>query len=403
MKITDKIVTSVTQPQHTNVLWHNPETGELKMFGNKGWEVVGGNPGGDSDNDSDSSSQCSGTCGGYPINSMSISMLMPGPETPDTCIIFPNTYNILSTNVPAVALFKNSAHWLYKQVLSYYMPTNVEIPTEELSMAIERFNIELIIDSFIQLTYDFQKLAEYIDYFNYTDIEALGLNPQIYVKMNDPGTGNTIYILCVYDIVHSALVPYFYSEEDFLHKLNAPMKRCYNDEVVHLPLAGYHKFENIQFYEMMGFMTCGETYVKDVVQENGFISAYQCETFCLYIEILAFMMGDGTKIEVSPFRLSSLNAGGIFETDIKMIDIITGEIVDEMNLQGNIVSHIHPAKIIHSTNEHVIQGVFNELEIQDEVKWTNDNPPTFDGATRHVISILDGVGCYTVTPIEETT
>lgn len=42
MKITDKIVTSVTQPQQTNVLWHNPETGELKMFGNKGWAVVGG-------------------------------------------------------------------------------------------------------------------------------------------------------------------------------------------------------------------------------------------------------------------------------------------------------------------------------------------------------------------------
>lgn len=41
MKITEKIVTSVTQPQQTNVLWHNPETGELKMFGNKGWEVVG--------------------------------------------------------------------------------------------------------------------------------------------------------------------------------------------------------------------------------------------------------------------------------------------------------------------------------------------------------------------------
>lgn len=42
MKITDKIVTLVTQPQQTNVLWHNPETGELKMFGKKGWEVVGG-------------------------------------------------------------------------------------------------------------------------------------------------------------------------------------------------------------------------------------------------------------------------------------------------------------------------------------------------------------------------
>lgn len=42
MKITEKIVTSVTQPQQTNVLWHNPESGQLKMFGNKGWEIVGG-------------------------------------------------------------------------------------------------------------------------------------------------------------------------------------------------------------------------------------------------------------------------------------------------------------------------------------------------------------------------
>lgn len=42
MKITEKIVTSITQPQQTNVLWHNPETGELKMFGSKGWEVAGG-------------------------------------------------------------------------------------------------------------------------------------------------------------------------------------------------------------------------------------------------------------------------------------------------------------------------------------------------------------------------
>ena len=54
MKITEKIVTSVTQPQQTNVLWHNPETGELKMFGNKGWEVVGGVPG-------------EGGSGGYPV------------------------------------------------------------------------------------------------------------------------------------------------------------------------------------------------------------------------------------------------------------------------------------------------------------------------------------------------
>lgn len=42
MKTTDKIVTSVTAPQSTNVMWHNPETRKLKFFGQMGWEDVGG-------------------------------------------------------------------------------------------------------------------------------------------------------------------------------------------------------------------------------------------------------------------------------------------------------------------------------------------------------------------------
>ena len=42
MQIIDKIITSVTQPQQTNVMWHNPDTGEFKIFGSKGWEPAGG-------------------------------------------------------------------------------------------------------------------------------------------------------------------------------------------------------------------------------------------------------------------------------------------------------------------------------------------------------------------------
>lgn len=53
-KIIDKIITSVHEPNNTKVVWHNPETGELKIFGNNGWEVVGGSPG-------------SNTSGGYPV------------------------------------------------------------------------------------------------------------------------------------------------------------------------------------------------------------------------------------------------------------------------------------------------------------------------------------------------
>lgn len=41
-KVIDKIITSVHEPDNTKVVWHNPETGLLKIFGNNGWEVVGG-------------------------------------------------------------------------------------------------------------------------------------------------------------------------------------------------------------------------------------------------------------------------------------------------------------------------------------------------------------------------
>jgi hypothetical protein len=81
-----------------------------------------------------------------------------GKPYSDHCVIFPNTYNILSPDISAVALFKNSSHWVYKQLLQSFMPTNTEFLTEELSTFIEMCDFELIIDSFIQLTYDFQKL-----------------------------------------------------------------------------------------------------------------------------------------------------------------------------------------------------------------------------------------------------
>jgi hypothetical protein len=63
--------------------------------------------------------------------------------------------------------------------------------------------------------------------------------------MREPNSGNTIYVLCVYSITYGAVAPYLYAEEDFLHKLNTPIKRFSNNEIIPLPLTGYHKFENI--------------------------------------------------------------------------------------------------------------------------------------------------------------
>lgn len=41
MKIIDKIISQTGEPVMSNVMWHNPETGELKMFGSSGWKSVG--------------------------------------------------------------------------------------------------------------------------------------------------------------------------------------------------------------------------------------------------------------------------------------------------------------------------------------------------------------------------
>lgn len=90
MKITDKIVTQVGQPSMTNVVWHNPDTNELKIYNKNGWEVVGGSPGG---------SNVAPASNGYPIVNTSLNSYtkIDGVWEPD-CIIInakPNTsYNI---------------------------------------------------------------------------------------------------------------------------------------------------------------------------------------------------------------------------------------------------------------------------------------------------------------------
>ena len=118
MKITEKIVTSVTQPQQTNVLWHNPETGELKMFGNKGWGVVGGVP---SEGPGEGGSSNT-NFNGYPVVEISLKEftfdINPDPEYAYTDSYYsitdmkPGVYYKLSYN-EATGVGTNSEHsWL---------------------------------------------------------------------------------------------------------------------------------------------------------------------------------------------------------------------------------------------------------------------------------------------------
>jgi hypothetical protein len=64
------------------------------------------------------------------------------------------------------------------------------------------------------------------------------------------------------------------------------------------------------------------------------------------------------------------------------------------------VCNTNNIETINTTKEYILDGVFTSAEFNIPIKWTNDTPPEFDGTTRYVISILDGVGCYTTNTIE---
>lgn len=103
MKITDKIVTQVEQPSMTNVVWHNPDTNELKIYNKKGWEVVGGSPGG---------SNVTPTSNGYPIVNVQPNVTQNGEQI-GVCIIpaEPNTYYRMSQSNSTLLITANPFEW----------------------------------------------------------------------------------------------------------------------------------------------------------------------------------------------------------------------------------------------------------------------------------------------------
>lgn len=97
MKITDKIVTQVGQPSMTNVVWHNPDTNELKIYGKNGWETVGGSP-------DSGASDGSSTTSGYPIKIIDIN------ET-NTCYVDPNVFYKIKHQGRFTLMFTSEAEY----------------------------------------------------------------------------------------------------------------------------------------------------------------------------------------------------------------------------------------------------------------------------------------------------
>lgn len=359
MKITEKIVTSVTPPQQINVAWHNPETGELKIFGNKGWEVVGGKPGDDS---GDSNSQCSGTCGGYPIVEYG-SFIIDTPFSSSIeigCVA--NTYTKIDNGINDVIITSDQACEFpqgSKVVLAKF-------DSDEITLGTGGYVFECAINGLIiyapndNTNYNY-KYAVYglgimnvsssiITLIGYTNDELQGSGTYSFLSIkNDTESAETLN--CGWSEVSN----YFIS----------------SDLMMGMRVAGaINNFEGKPFEIIDG------------------IQFYTYDILCPLL--LSGQIGDMYLIGTDPIIQQGTAIYG-YESASEQIQI---------PLHAVFVCNTNPIETINTTKEYILDGVFTSMEFNMPVKWTNDTPPEFDGTTRYVISILDGVGCYTTNTIE---
>lgn len=106
--------------------------------------------------------------------------------------------------------------------------------------------------------------------------------------------------------------------------------------------------------------------------------------------LMSGQMGDVYLIGTDPIIRQGTAIYG-YESASKQIQI---------PLHAVFVCNTNNIETTNTTKEYILDGVFTSMEFNMPVKWTNDTPPEFDGTTRYVISILDGVGCYTTNTIE---
>lgn len=184
MKITDKIVTQVEQPSMTNVVWHNPDTNELKIYSKNCWEVVGGSPGG---------SNVTPISNGYPIVNVYNNVTMGG-EQQALCVINAESNTYYRMSQPNSEILMQFNPFEYAQVSGKYLMFSFD---------------DLGDETFMQ----FNQLSSYIGFIQTanTDIDTKQEYP--YKLINPTAQTEDIVILLANDLTESnntvAYIPEF--------------------------------------------------------------------------------------------------------------------------------------------------------------------------------------------------
>ena len=341
MKIIDKIVTQVTQPQQTNVLWHNPETGELKIFGNKGWEVVGGNPGEGNSSSTDTN--------GYPIVTVKDNFNITAEpntfydirNTKDTVINIEMDTNIYSTS------YTNQSYYCFSGVSSqndFMMIMSICGGTITPDVSIEGFKYKMHMYSGFVYGQD-------MDVF-LSDLPTNGGTIVIRVQDTEASQDLTVSNISLQDVGEYIVFAQF-NDPDM--GLNAQV-----------PIYNISEVENDREDYKYKYSIGGILQMMQAPYGDG--NAYMYTNDPYMNAAIALIPFSGCSGQVTYIELP-----------------ITAELVKTITYNN-----------LPSTNEFVFN--FNSptsINFNQVIKWNNNSVPDLTNSGTYTFSILNGIGCFT--------
>lgn len=337
MKITDKIVTSVTPPKQTNVLWHNPETGKLKIFGSKGWEGVGGNPG-------------SNASGGYPVVTVQDDFnITVQPNT------FYDIYNDESTN-----------------------EVNINFAEDGYSARSYAKHIMFTFDG-----WDVDEMSEAAMLFCYAggkvvpDISREGYTYRMDIKYFLPESGGTF----------TYIIPVYFSEMPETGKsVNAfaPLSEIDFGEDVFAPLANIQivNEDNDYLVEVLGEGAEVPCFLTEVSNDNVNFQ-YKYSVWGMPAQ------GGMQYVYTNKPYISITSTDDVYVSDdVSLTSVGVEGITVKLN-EENVVGSDTLKEFVFNVNSPA-NIIFNQ-----HIKWHNDNMPDLTQEGTYTISVFNRVGCYT--------
>lgn len=118
----------------------------------------------------------------------------------------------------------------------------------------------------------------------------------------------------------------------------------------------------------------------------------------VYGNISLFLKNEYTtiKLEDGSYKHSFDVLNGIIGQDISIISdkeyVDSGDIIHEGYLSSPVF--VFKKGDINKTNEYLVEFSANEVYINSELNWQNDEPLFVDANSRYVLSILNNIACY---------